>query len=44
MLGDAVDANLSFGRIDEPIDQLHRGGLARAAAAEQHQGFAALDG
>ncbi len=38
-----LDANLSLRRLQEPIDQLHRRGLPRAAPSEQHQSLARMD-
>src|SRR3972149_3072667 len=35
----ALDAPLAGSRVKQTIDQLHRRGLARATAAEQHQGL-----
>src|SRR3990172_10483695 len=38
----ALDAHLAGSRVKQTIDQLHRRGLARATAAEQHQGLARI--
>ena len=39
----AFDDHLARGGIDQAVDQLHRRGLARAAASEQHQRLAEGD-
>src|SRR5581483_6710493 len=38
--GPALDLNFAGTGREQPVDQLKRGGLARAAASQQHQGFA----
>src|SRR6185503_8288880 len=35
----ALDEDAPVRRIQQPVDQLHRGGFSRTAAAEQYQGL-----
>ncbi|MNF57476.1 hypothetical protein D3C84_390060 [compost metagenome] len=40
----AVDQHLAAGRLDQPIEETHQGGFARAGEAHHHEDLPLLDG